>query len=116
MKYGTVLDVAAFPDRDELLPAASSAQRRSVHTRPFSSPPSTNFPTSPGLLVYCASNQLHAPVMSSHYHSEYRRQRIRERSIGLFVLCSLLDSSLSPAPSWPITSSPIPICCSHRVG
>jgi hypothetical protein len=28
--------------------------------------------------------------MSSHYHSEYRRQRIRERSIGLFVLCFLV--------------------------
>jgi hypothetical protein len=28
--------------------------------------------------------------MSSHYHSEYRRQRIRERSLGLFVFCFLV--------------------------
>jgi hypothetical protein len=28
--------------------------------------------------------------MTSHYHSEYRRQRIRERSIGLFLFCFLV--------------------------
>jgi hypothetical protein len=28
--------------------------------------------------------------MTSHYHSEYRRQRVRERSLGLFVLCFLV--------------------------
>jgi hypothetical protein len=28
--------------------------------------------------------------MTSHYHSEYRRQRIRERSLGLFVFCFLV--------------------------
>jgi hypothetical protein len=28
--------------------------------------------------------------MTSHYHSEYRRQRVRERSIGLFVFCFLV--------------------------
>lgn len=28
--------------------------------------------------------------MTSHYHSEYRRQRIRERSIGLLIFCFLI--------------------------
>jgi hypothetical protein len=28
--------------------------------------------------------------MTSHYHSEYRRQRIQQRSIGLFLFCFLI--------------------------
>ena len=41
-------------------------------------------------MIYWGPNQLHSREMTSHYHSEYRRQQIRERSIGLFVFCFLI--------------------------